>query len=282
MEKKVCIMGTCRIANLAGVRWDQYINPFNAGGHSKVYDYYGVKIVTQPITYTTKVTDTRDALLYMRGWIYEDKDPNEDETFFNLFFRGLNRSAFTEKKLKKPGETVYGTDNHYSAYVFEINSLREILFATTKYGESYLYKNLPWNIDIGFHNTLPLEKDDFLMVSPSTERVLHLFQVLQYLCDDKPILIVGPYLLKTDHRQEETWGENDVLDPHQYVNHSRRNVQGMLKEAVSHFPSMEYFDMTELIFQHDEPLLLEQYHFNEYGQYLLTQRVLEFVDKHCR
>lgn len=279
MEKKVCIMGTCRVSNLLGLTWE-YLNYFSAGGHSKLYEYNGIKILAQPVTYTTKLADTRDALLYMRGLLYEGMDPNHDETFFHLFFRGLSRYCFDAKLIKRPGEVVYGVDNHFSAYIFEINSLREILFKNNKYGDVYVNKNLPWNLDIGAHNTVTFDKDDFVMMDNKNDlgRICQIFSEINHLCDYRPILIVGPYLLPNDTREKEKWGENDVLDPNEYVNRSRRWVQDVLKIMVDVFPNMEYFDMTRDIAQGD--FLLEQYHFNDAGNRILTAKMLDFIDRH--
>jgi hypothetical protein len=141
--RKVCILGTCRVSNLP-LKSIKFINPnMDAGNSSKLYvTEKNIEIHCQPITYSTKLADVRDILKYLQGKIYENMDPNKDINLFNIFFRRINKSAFDNKILKKPGEIINNKDNNYDVYIFEICSTREIIFKNDKYGKEYINKNL--------------------------------------------------------------------------------------------------------------------------------------------
>lgn len=74
---KVCIFGTCRVCNLFTAEYVSKIIPYvNAGDQSRIYKYKNATIHAQPITYTTKLSDTRDVLKYMYGNVENNIDPN--------------------------------------------------------------------------------------------------------------------------------------------------------------------------------------------------------------
>ena len=148
---KVCIMGTCRVCltdilpkKKKRFYLKKYINYHIVGHHSKVYIYMNknnkkVRIHTQPITYTTKLADVMNCLEYLQGKNY-NIDPNTDINFFNIFFRGIKKRAFNKKLLIKPNQKIEGDNNNYNMYIFEICSIREIIFDTDKYGEEHKNK----------------------------------------------------------------------------------------------------------------------------------------------
>ena len=91
---KICVMGSCRVSTL-NTKAIRHINEYMNGGHqSKIYEYNQVKIHTQPITYTTKLSDVRDCLKYLHGKIYKNIDQNNDINFFKIFFSGIDKIAF--------------------------------------------------------------------------------------------------------------------------------------------------------------------------------------------
>lgn len=277
---KVCILGTCRIGNLynCSIFIDRAINPYIISQTSRLYidNNSGTKIITQPINYTTKLADIRDVLLYLQGKIYSDINPNLDETFFNIFFRGIHKYSFDNRQLKLPGEIIEGINNDFSSYIFEVSSCKEIIFNTKKYGDVYLGNNLPWNVDIGENNTIMFDKNDFVIYN-DIERSKKILYEINELCKNRPILIIGPYLLKKDTNIKTSWGEEtDILDL-EFVNNSRKSVQDMLKCIVSDYENIDYFDMTEYVLNDD--ILEDQYHFNNIGRHLLTTKILDFIKK---
>jgi hypothetical protein len=247
----------------------------NGGAQSKLYKFNNCRIHCQPITYTTKLADVRDNLKYLQGKIYQEKNPNLDINFFNIFFRGIDKKQFFNKTLKKPGEIINGQDNNYDLYIFEICSTREILFNTNKYGEEYFGKNLNWNIDIGNHNTIYFNKNDFLIID-NLNNSLKILEEINELCKGKKILIIGPYLLKNDTNERTPWGEID-LDVKEYVNKYRNKVINDLKHICSKFENIDYFDMSEYISK--ENILQDQYHFNKKGKNILSNVILSWINK---
>lgn len=275
---KVCILGTCRVGNLL-MEHEKYINPYmDSGTQSKIYNYNKIKIHTQPITYTTKLADVRDILKYLQGKIYANKVPNEDINFFNLFFRGLNIRSFQEKILKLPGEIIEGDSNDYDLYVFEVCSLREIIFKNEIYGSEYQGKNLIWNLDAGEHDKTILNHEDFVTVD-FIRTAQQCFEEINELCKCKPILIIGPYLLKHDSNEHTKWGEADIPS-NDYVNYYRKQVQERIKFCIKGYQNMSYFDMTE--YTQTKNILRDQYHFNQLGQKILSDTILSYISTHCR
>ena len=274
---KVCVMGTCRVSTLK-TKVIRHINKYmNGGGQSKIYEYNQVKIHTQPITYTTKLSDVRDCLKYLHGKIYNNIDPNNDINFFKIFFRGIDKKAFDKNMLIKPNEIIDGNNNNYDLFIFEICSLREIIFKTTKYGKQYYNKNLNWNIDVGSHNTIDFKKEDFEIIHNDKDRVNKTLEEICILCKNKPILIIGPYLLKKDTISKTPWGDID-LNKYDYVNQSRKDVQNLLLESINRFDNIDYFDMSEYVKEGN--ILVDQYHFNKTGKKILSDYILKWIDKH--
>ena len=215
--------------------------------------------------------------------------------FFNIFLGHTKRHS--RKKFKKTGEAIDGINNDYDFYIFEICSTRVIRFKTDKYGEEYVGKNLLWNIDIGnaldvnFErwknnvgpesdiNTIHFSKDDFELIE-NEEHVSLLFEEINILCDKKPILIIGPYLLKEDTMKQTLWGEVDTrTDRIEYVNAYRDKVRMCLINYVKKFDNIDYFDMSEHIDCDD--VLRDQYHFNAKGTQIMTDVVMEWLHSKC-
>ena len=53
----------------------------------------------------------------------------------------------------------------------------------------------------------------------------------------RPILIIGPYLLKKDTISKTPWGDID-LNKYDYVNQSRKDVQNLLLESINRFDNI--------------------------------------------
>ena len=250
----------------------------DGGGCSKLYiTEKNIEIHCQPITYSTKLADVRDILKYLQGEIYENIDPNNDITLFNIFFRGLNNSAFDKKIIKKPGEIINGKDNNYDLYIFEICSTREIIFKNDKYGKEYINKNLIWNIDVGSHNKIIFDESDFNIID-NIYNIEKNIEEINILCNNKKILIIGPYLLKNDTAYKISWGDEiynfNKLD---YVNKFRKKVKDNLLLCIKNYDNIDYFDMSDLIQNKD--ILADQYHFNQEGQKYLSDFILHYIDK---
>ena len=278
--KKVCIFGTCRVSALPA-KCIKELNLMEGGMQSKLYETEDkIRIHTQPITYSSKLADVRDILKYMRGEIYQDKDPNTDKTFFDIFFRGITQRAFGgNKHVRLPREIVDGNDNDYDLYIFEIGSVREILFKTEKYGKEYYNKNLLWNIDIGIHNTIDFQREDFQIID-TKQNIESIFKEINQLCNNKNILIIGPYLINDKIVQQDADEQNiyieNISEQTKYINDYRIDVQNKLKLCIEKYDNIDYFDMTELIQQND--ILKDQYHFNVEGQFMLSCYILNWIN----
>lgn len=278
---KICIMGTCRVCNLLTTEYIGKINPYvNAGDQSRIYKYKNAIIHSQAITYTTKLSDTRDVLKYMYGNVENNIDPNSitnpniNLNFFLTFFRGFNIRSFHEKLLKKPGEFIDGIDNNYDLFIFEICSLREIKFLNDKYGKEFKGKNLLWNIDVYNHNTIKFQKEDFEIIHNDINIIKETFKEIVKLTNNKPILIVGPYLLKNTNNNQL---DHEVdRSPTDYVNNYRKEIQDILKEMINMYSHIDYFDMTEYVITKN--ILFDEYHFNDEGKIILSNKILEWIN----
>ena len=275
-------MGTCRMGNLHTTFID-YINPYmRAGQQSKTYNYKNTRIDIQPITYTTKLSDVRDVLKYMQGNVENNIDPNylidpnENINFFKTFFRGHWMNSYDQKLLKKPGEPINGIDNNYDLYIFEVCSLREIKFKNSKYGKEFEGKNLLWNI-ITNYNSLNFEVEDFEIIHNDIDVIKNTLNEINQLINNKPILIIGPYLLNKDMLRIE----HDIdMKTNEYVNNSRKEVQNILKEVIKLYPNIEYFDMTEEVKK--QYIIVDDtnpYHFNNIGQKIMSDIILNWIEK---
>lgn len=277
---KACILGTCRTCDIK-TRFICKINPYvNAGDQSKIYKYKDIMIHTQPITYTTKLSDVRDILKYLKGNVENNidpnypTDPNHNINFFKTFFRGCNIRGFVEKIIKKPGEPIDGINNDYDFYIFEVCSLRQIKFKNANYGKEFEGKNLLWNIDIYNHNTIKFQKEDFEIIHNDINIIKETFKEIVQLTNNKPILIVGPYLLKNT--------KNNQIDhevdrpPTDYVNNHRKEIQDILKEMINMYSHIDYFDMTEYV--KTKNILFDEYHFNDEGTIILSNKILEWIN----
>ncbi len=63
----------------------------------------------------------------------------------------------------------------------------------------------------------------------------------------------------------------------EYVNKYRKKIQDDLIYCIKKYNNIDYFDMT--LFIEKENILLDQYHFNFKGQKILTDFILNYINK---
>jgi len=203
-------------------------------------------------------------------------DQNNDISLFNTFFRGINKRAFDNKILKKPGEIISGKDNNYDLYIFEVCSTREIIFKNDTYGKEYVNQNLIWNIDVGSHNKVIFNESDFDIID-NIHNIEKNIKEINDLCNNKKILIIGPYLLKNTNEGKISWGDEIYsFNRFEHVNNFRKKVKDDLLYCIRLYPNIQYFDMTEFV--QSKNILSDQYHFNEEGQEILSSFILNYIN----
>lgn len=277
----ICLMGTCRTCNLKLSIISKVNKWMHCGCFSNKYllkDDKQIEIYCQPINYTTKLKDIRDSLYYLNNLIYSNKNPNNDLSFFKIFFRGMNMKAFEEKIIPKPGQE-FVKNNDFDMYIFEICSIKEILFNTNKYGNEYNGMNLPWNISIDIYNqTFDFSENEFIMDKFNIKKAENNFKDIIKVTNNKPILVIGPYTLKEDTNEHVNWGESDV-GKFEYVNNVRIKTQDILKNIISKYDNVTYFDMSK--YTNKKDIMGEHnYHFNDEGQEILISTIKNWIKKH--
>lgn len=210
--------------------------------------------------------DIVDAVKYLKGIFLDGKiSANRDRTFFSLFCRGYSQNCFENRECSEPGSW-----KDYDFIVAEVNSLRQVVIKTDRFGKIFRGMNLPWNIFLEQqHQLIDLMLEDFEIVEPSQEIVDNTINELLGLISC-PLLIIGPYLLPHDPVMSSLFGEDDNVTVDK-INARRNDVRSLLKNS-RHKNLFSYFDMSENIANFPQ-LLLNQYHFTDQGQKIIYDKI---------
>ena len=225
------------------------------------YTINGNNIFTQPVNYTTKLSDILDSILYMLGLYRLESEVDireiyKTDEFKEMFFIIHD---FIEP-VHHPLHDIQGnTPIIYDKCVFEIFSLDEHIF---KSGQ-FIGKNLPYKVVSSSRRYRPeLLCTRTLNKEEAHEKIKRISELVN--C---PILIVGPYL---------------SLTKPQFVNCKREQTQEILKE-ICEIEDIRYFDMTDSIVE-DNAILVSaegreshETHFTEKGNAILSNVIYDFL-----
>lgn len=255
--KDVFLFGTCRICyldhkniNLIKVLREHHSRYYTIGDDIHIY--------TQPVNYTTKLSDALDSILYMKGKLYADLNAYTNRELQGIFFRGHKTNGNVINPATHP--YINNRDIIFTKVVIEVFSIKQYIINTKKYGESFYLKNLPWKLTTGHEqpNDILFDKDDFICKTMSKGEC---FEVLDRINKEVgcEILIIGPYV--------------SALVP-EHVNIERVKTQEILKEYCS-LHGNTYFDLSEAI--QKDTIEIDQTHFNSHGNKLLTDVIYSFI-----
>lgn len=253
--KDIYIFGTCRVCYPyhEKIIFQNYIR----GNFSRHYKSGSINVYTQPVNYTTKLIDVYDSILYMKGKLYQNLDPNTNENLQSIFFRCHPKLNFI-----KPNTHPINLKIDFGKIVIEICSIKQYIINTKKYGQDFYLKNLPWKIHTGFElNKIKFNKEDFIIKKFTKNEC---FEILDKIREEVncPILIIGPYI------------SNNVPD---FVNEERIQTQNILKEYTK-LNNLDYFDLSELI-KTQENIEIDELHFNNDGYKVMNNVIYEFIVK---
>jgi len=270
---RVGLFGTCRVAALKGEKLHvvkKTKSETTAVPVGLIYEDSHAIYESQPFNYTTKLKDVLDSVKYLKGsFLNGSVSANHDPTFFSLFCRAYGKSCFENKECSEPGSW-----KNYDWIVAEVNSLRQLIITTNRFGELFRGINLPWNATLeSQHQLIDIKLEDVEIVEPTPALVDEMIGELISLIQC-PLLIIGPYLLPDMPKERTLWGDEDTI-PVDKINARRLKVQSILKDSC-HNGLFSYFDMTEAIAL-NPAMLRDQYHFSELGQEFLYRNIRSII-----
>lgn len=267
--RKVGLFGTCRISSLVGpglqtLRTTK--SQTTAASIGAVFQDAYATYESQPFNYTTKLQDVIDSVRYLKGDLLGGKvSANKDHTFFSLFCRGYSQLSFEKAECREPGSW-----QQYDLVVAEVNTLRQLVIQTDRFGEVFRGLNLPWNVLLEpVHRLIDVQLSDVEIIEPSQTLADNMLGELLSLIEC-PLLVVGPYLLPKEPNSRSLYGEDDLV-PVEKINLRRNETRLMLKNSC-HRDSFTYFDMTDRIADTSE-ILLNQYHFSDLGKRIVYEAI---------
>jgi hypothetical protein len=251
--KEIYIFGTCRLCYPVhpAIRFVRSLREY----HSRHYTINNdTMIYTEPVNYTTKLIDVLDSILYMTGNLYPDMDPTTNNTLKSIFFRG----HITPIKPKTHPVSLSGI--FFSKIIIEVSSIKQYIINTTKYGEEYYLKNLPWKITTWYEHNITFDEKDFIIKTMTKDECFETLDRIKNIvkCD---ILIIGPYVSKR------------VPDS---VNQERIQTQNILKEYCD-LNKVSYFDLSHDIEIAIPELERDETHFTEAGAKILSNVMYQFI-----
>lgn len=257
MMKDVYIFGTCRVTQINNQKISSFAKIRRY--HSNYYrTESGINIHTQPVNYTTKLQDVLDAILYMKGELYADKNPKEDSVFRSIFFRGHMNPE--DSILPKTHPVAPGFPIQFHKVIIEVFSIKQNSINTEKYGAEYYLKNLPWKIKTGYEQDIHFEESDIAVKTMTKEECFTaLNRIYEHVnCD---VLIVGPYISKK------------VPD---FVNAQRKETQDILKEYCLINQRFKYFDISNAIAEGD--IEVDTIHLTNEGIHIMSNIMYNFIE----
>jgi hypothetical protein len=255
--KDIYTFGTCRVCILQhpNIKFNYDTRQY----HSKLYTIGDdIRIHTEPVNYTTKLQDALDSILYMQGKLFENKKPKEDDFFRDFFFKSHPGPGNTIDPKTHPLQN--GEEIKYDKVIIEAFSIKQYLINTTKFGEEYYMKNLPWKLGTGYEKTIEFNPDDFIIREMTEDEVSIALDTIKNIikCD---ILIVGPYVSR--------------FVP-EIVNQKRINVQNILRNYCNTHNGFSYFDLSSDILRTDT-IESDSTHIHDEGKQILTNAIYNFI-----
>lgn len=252
----IYIFGTCRMCylNHHNIKFIKELRKY----HSRYYKINdNINIYTEPVNYTTKLTDVLDSIYYMKNKLYKNLDPFNNKSLQSIFFRGHK----TINDVIKPNTHPYNNDYKikFNKIIIEVFSIKQYIINTKKFGDDFYLKNLPWKINTGYeHNNIRFNKNDFIIKELNKKEC---FEILDKIKKEVncSIMIIGPYISKR------------VPD---FVNNERKNTQNILKEYC-YKNNLTYFDLSESIEKYN--IERDNTHFNELGNNILSNEIYKFI-----
>lgn len=255
------IFSTCRLTNLKHpdiVFRSRIKNQHNLCFTTNNIFPTNYNIITQPVNYTTKLTDVLDSIKYLYGLKYKDANPDKDNEFKKMFFTFEKCIPYKPNQYPlAPLEII--KKNKPGKCIIEIWSLDEYIF---KSGQ-FKHNNLPFKINSCHRsydkNLFYINKLNF---KNSHKKIKEIKKILN--C---PILIVGPYL--------------SLTAPYK-VNKKRIRTQNILKK-ICEKENLSYFDMTEEINKNNSILIQNpgreshETHFTDEGYKILSNVIYDFI-----
>jgi len=259
-ERDVYIFGTCRIKpthkNIKFIK-------INRKHHSNYYKTdNGINIYTQPVNYTTKLSDILDSIYYMNNKLYNNLNPKTNKMLQNIFFRGHTQPPINFINPNTHPSLDITKKIKYYKIIIEVFSIKTNIINTRKYGEEFYLKQLPWKIDSGGyeHNDMKFNEKNFIVKKLTKNECFDILNKIkkEVNCD---IMIIGPYVSK--------------MVP-EFVNNIRIETQNILKEFCSTH-KWTYFDLSETIRKYN--IEKDATHFNEIGKEILGNEMYKFIIK---
>lgn len=224
--------------------------------HSNFYKIKdNINIYTQPVNHTTKLIDIYDDILYMKGELYQNYDAHTNKSLQTLFFRGHNQYI-------NPSTHPLNKDRiiKFDKVIIEAFSLKQIIINTTKYGEDFFGKNLPWKIQTNFQkNNIAFDEKDFIVTTIDEAKCFEILDEIRKMVSCE-ILIIGPYISKKVP---------------EFVNAERKTTQDILKKYCLK-NKVAYFDMTDIINTYQN-IETDEFHFNQQGKNMLSDIIYKFI-----
>jgi len=257
MSKDIYIYGTCRVCypEHDNIKFVRELRKH----HSRYYiTDDDIDIYTEPVNYTTKLTDVLDSIYYMKGKLYNNLDPKNNTSLQSIFFRGHEKEFISPSTHPNKDKSTI----QFRKVIIEIFSIKQYIINTYKYGNDFYLQNLPWKIHTGYeHNGIIFDKNDFIIKHLTKDECFDILDKIakEVECD---IMIIGPYISKK------------VPD---YVNNERIYTQNILKEYCNLNKSCYYFDISSKIDKYD--IEIDEAHFNRHGIQILSNEMYNFIMK---
>lgn len=255
----IYIFGTCRVSYPLhkNIKFVKKIREYHSN-HYKINS--NIDIYTQPVNYTTNLTDILDSIYYMKGKLYNNLNPMNHEMLQSIFFRGHKQPQTNFIKPNTHPSLDSTKKINFSKIIIEVFSIKKNIINTSKYGEEFYLKNLPWKINTDYqHNDIIFNENDFIIQKLTKDECFNILNEIkkEVKCD---IMIIGPYISKK------------VPD---FVNEIRTNTQNILKDFCL-LNNWTYFDLSEAI-QYYNNIEIDATHFNEKGKEILSDEIYKFI-----